>query len=114
MQVYAAVEKGANQDLFAYSVQKCYATIGNDANVATAGHKDTFFDAQCPLDETMDFEKQADGDFRFEIQAFSFATGNAASDEIYLHCDLKVCLADGSTLEGDCPQVDNFFTCVVS
>ena len=40
-----------------FSVEMCWATVGSDPFVQTYGHKDTFFDAQCPLDETMDMER---------------------------------------------------------
>ena len=54
LQVYARVEKGADQQLFVYSVEKCYARTSKDiANYN--GPEDVFFDNQCPLDETMDF-----------------------------------------------------------
>jgi len=101
--IYAQVEKGPNQDLFVYSVEKCYATITNDPDPTDPTHKDTFFDNKCHLDETVDFHVDS-GNFRLEIQAFSFTTGTPASDVVFLHCDLKVCLADGSTNEQECNQ----------
>ena len=58
LQVYAEVKKGDNQDLFVYSVQRCYATKDNDpSDDQTGDAKDTFFDNLCPKDETMDFAK---------------------------------------------------------
>jgi len=103
--VYAQIEKGANQALFIYSVEKCYATI---AEVPTVTLKDTFFEAQCPLDETMDFHVDGTSkNFRFDIQAFSFTTGTQATDAVFLHCDIKVCLDDAAgdnTLAPDCVQ----------
>lgn len=101
--VYAQIEKGADQTLFIYSVETCYATIANDPAVATAGHKDIFFTSQCPVDETMDFSVSGTN-FRFDIQAFSFTTGTQATDVVFLHCDIKVCLADAGALAADCAQ----------
>ena len=58
LQVYAEVAKGDNQGLFVYSVQNCYATKDNDpSDDQNSDVKDTFFENQCPKDETMDFAK---------------------------------------------------------
>jgi len=95
--VFVQIEKSANQDLFVYSVEKCYATPNNNPNSQT---KDVFFKNQCPLDETMDFAVVSTN-FRFDIQAFSFTTNVGAA--IYLHCDLFVCLNDNN-LKAQCSQ----------
>jgi len=103
--IYAQVVKGEDQDLFVYSVEKCYATINNDPNPADANHKDTFFENKCHLDETVDFYvDSATSNFRLEIQAFSFTTGTPTSDVVYLHCDLKVCLAADASNAAECEQ----------
>ena len=68
--MYAQVEKGGDQDLFVYSVQKCYATKDNDPSDDTnSDSEDVFFEEQCPKDETMDFAVDG-GDFFFTFLFF--------------------------------------------
>jgi len=110
--VFVQVEKGANQDLFVFSVQKCYATkdVSGDlkAYIDGNGLVDDFFVDECPADETVDFSTDS-GNFRFEIQAFSF-TGD--TNAVFIHCDLLVCLANDATecaqkLPSDCAAPAN-------
>ena len=53
LQVYAQVEKGDNQDLFVFSVEKCYATTSQ--TLPASSPTDEFFVNECPVDETVDF-----------------------------------------------------------
>ena len=60
--MYAQVEQADNQDLFIYSVEKCYATKDSDpSDDADSDPEDVFFENQCPLDETMDFAMDPSG-----------------------------------------------------
>jgi len=96
--VFAQVEKGANQDLFVFSVQKCYATLDVSGDLSSySGVQDDFFVDECPADETIDFSVDS-GNFRFEIQAFSFTTD---ANAVFIHCDLLVCLSNDAS---DCAQ----------
>ena len=54
LQVFAQVKKGEDQQLFVYSVQKCYATTSQSLR-NYQGLTDVFFENQCPIDETMDW-----------------------------------------------------------
>ena len=47
-------KKNNKDDLFKFTVQSCWATIRNDPNKDHV--KDVFFDEQCHLDGTVDFE----------------------------------------------------------
>ena len=47
--------------------------------------KDVFFTTQCPVDETVDFNKE-DGKFQLTLLAFSFASAEAKS--AFFHCKL--------------------------
>ena len=69
LQVYARVEKGGDQDLFVYAVEKCYARTSKTLE-GYSGPEDVFFDNKCPKDETMDFSVSSEG--ILETADFSF------------------------------------------
>lgn len=99
--VHMMVESTAGTDTFKYVVEQCYSTVGdNSGNDVTAANKDIFFDAQCHLDETIDFRTDS-GNFQLEIMAFTYPSPNH-DVEYYFHCSLLVCLATNN--DAGCTQ----------
>jgi hypothetical protein len=90
--LYMKIEQDANQELYSFVVNKCYATP-TDAS----GHaqQDDFFKDQCHADSTITAytsapSAEAQTKFELTIQSFSFPNNDA--DTIYFHCKLFVCL----------------------
>ena len=74
------MEQEANQDLFKFVVDKCYATIGAEGSMKN----DTLFEDQCPRDQGVTFDV-VDGKFRIDVEAFTLRSTNYFCLKIF--CD---------------------------
>lgn len=87
------VEQGANQDLFKYVVDQCYATVGPNSNPNDAAQKDIFFDNKCHADSTVTFDiTKLANDHKFKLRILAFSFPNHETTGVYFHCELTICL----------------------
>ena len=64
------MEQDANQDLFKFVVNKCYATVGKIDQLTS--ESDIFFENQCHKDFDVNF-RTMDGKFQIDVDSFTLA-----------------------------------------
>jgi hypothetical protein len=97
-EVFMRVEQDANQDLFKFIVEECWATVGS-AEAGTEG-KDIFWAGKCRADSTV--TGTAEGADKYKIKMDSFYFPGKESDAVHFHCKLTVCLASSPANDPTC------------
>jgi len=92
--LWIRLKEATDNSLFKFTTERCWATPDSSPTHAT---QDVFFNAECPVDQTVTFVDKTDASPNFDLNIKAFFFSGEQSTAIYFHCDIFICKQDDTS-----------------